>query len=324
MDSQEYVQIRKDTESLNVIGETLLNDSDFCDVTLVCADNQHLPVHRAVICSGSNFLRELLFDSQHQRTFLYLGNVQLKDLRPLMDFLYLGSCTVERSRLEIVQILAGDLKMSGFNRTLKQINNENNIYRMTPKEMSTKYQTNTDRNFPEIVNSSRQWHEKGVKSSLPTSAKKRWCDLCENIDPNGNRMRHMVEYHKTGNKPAFNCTNCGKTYTRKHGLQNHKCRGDESKLPFQCAVCGKGLPSGVALKNHKKNGRCPKLTCKTCGGVFSNRNNPQHILLCAKPPKAGDGGVVVDKGDIGEGEIGEGDIRDDDIRDDDIMGDDGR
>ena len=143
MASIDYVQIQNDTESLKVIGETLLNDSDFCDVTLVCAENQHLPAHRAVICTGSNFLRELLFDSQHQRTFLYLGNVQLQDLSPLIDFLYLGSCTVERSRLEIVQVLAEDLKMSGFNRSLEQ-SNKKNVSWMTFKDMS-KYQTNTEK-----------------------------------------------------------------------------------------------------------------------------------------------------------------------------------
>ena len=122
MDSSEYIHIQKNIESLNIIGNTLLNDIDFCDVTLVCADNQHLPAHRAVICTGSNFLRELLYDSQQQRTFLYFGRVQLADLRPLLDFLYLGSCSVERSRLEIVKALADDLKISGFSTILEPKN----------------------------------------------------------------------------------------------------------------------------------------------------------------------------------------------------------
>ena len=156
MASTDYVRIKKCSEMLNVIGETMLNDSDFCDVTLVCADNQHLPVHRAVICTGSIFLRELLFDSQHQRTFLYLGNVQLQDLRPLMEFLYLGSCTVERSRLGIVEALAESLKMSGFTRNLEQ-SNKNNISEMTYEEMSKN---------PEIANRARQQDEKDVKPSL--------------------------------------------------------------------------------------------------------------------------------------------------------------
>ena len=122
MTSYEYVHIQKDIESLNIIGKTLLNDIDFCDVTLVCADNQHLPAHRAVICTGSNFLRELLYDSQQQRTFLYFGQVHLTDLRPLIDFLYLGSCYVERSKLEIVQALAADLQISGFFRISEATN----------------------------------------------------------------------------------------------------------------------------------------------------------------------------------------------------------
>ena len=120
MASQDDMHIQSDTESLKVIGKTLLYDSDFCDVTLVCADNQHLPAHRAVLCTGSNFLRELLYDSQHQKTFLYLGKVQLTDLKPLLEFLYLGNCTVQKSRLGIVDALANDLGISGFPKNLKQ------------------------------------------------------------------------------------------------------------------------------------------------------------------------------------------------------------
>ena len=122
MASPDDIHIQKDAESLNVIGKTLFDDSDFCDVTLVCANNQHLPAHRAVICTGSNFLRELLFDSQHQRTFLYLGKVQLTDLKPLLEFLYLGNCFVQKSRLEIVEALADDLEISGFPKSLEQSN----------------------------------------------------------------------------------------------------------------------------------------------------------------------------------------------------------
>ena len=66
------IQIGSKTEDINMIGIRLTSDFDFSDVTLVCADNQHLPAHRAVLCATSSFLRKLLYDSQQQRTFLYL------------------------------------------------------------------------------------------------------------------------------------------------------------------------------------------------------------------------------------------------------------
>ena len=111
MVANEYLQLGSQQEDVSMIGSKLILDFDFCDVTLVCADNQHLPAHRAVLCASSSFLRELLYDSQQQRTFLYLGRVQHEDMRNLLEFIYLGSCSVQRSRLEDLVRLAADLKV---------------------------------------------------------------------------------------------------------------------------------------------------------------------------------------------------------------------
>ena len=110
----EFIKIGSKTDLMSFIGNKLLSDCDFSDVTIVCADNQHLPAHRAVLCASSSFLRELLYDSQQQRTFLYLGRVQHADLRALLEFIYLGVCSVQRNRLEDVVRLAAELEVSSF------------------------------------------------------------------------------------------------------------------------------------------------------------------------------------------------------------------
>ena len=60
----------------NSFASKLLLDTEFSDVTLVCADNKQVTCHRAVLASSSSFLRELLLTSKQQNTFLYLGRVQ--------------------------------------------------------------------------------------------------------------------------------------------------------------------------------------------------------------------------------------------------------
>ena len=106
MSKYEIIQIYKSTKRDSNIGSQLFSDSDFSDVTLVCADNQHLPAHRAVLCANSSFLQQLLYDSQQQRTFLYLGPVPYGDLRSLLELIYLGSCSVQGDRREGVLALA--------------------------------------------------------------------------------------------------------------------------------------------------------------------------------------------------------------------------
>ena len=88
-------------------------------MTLVCVDNQHVPAHRAVLCGSSSFLKELLYDSQQQRTCLYLGKVHHEDLKPLLEFMYVGACSVLKKRLENVVWLATELEVTGFLEAMK-------------------------------------------------------------------------------------------------------------------------------------------------------------------------------------------------------------
>ena len=119
MASSGFIKVGNKTENMNYVGEKLFSDFDFSDVTLVCADNHHLPAHRAILCASSSFLRELLYDSQQQRTFLYFGRVEQEDMMTLLEFIYLGACSVQRSRLEEVVRLAAELEVSKFTEDTK-------------------------------------------------------------------------------------------------------------------------------------------------------------------------------------------------------------
>ena len=80
MMSNDQIEIRNPLYSATSLGTHLLRDPDFSDVTLVCADNQQVAGHRAVLSSSSSFLRRLLLDSQQQSTFLYLGRVHKQEV----------------------------------------------------------------------------------------------------------------------------------------------------------------------------------------------------------------------------------------------------
>ena len=137
MYSNDCFDVGSQAEGLHSIGTKLFSDFDFSDVTLVCADNQHVPAHRAVLCASSSFLRELLYDSQQQRIFLFLGRVNHEDLRTLLEFIYLGACSVQRSRLENVLRLAEDLKVSKFMDYVKIHQNSYKSSYMLQKKISS-------------------------------------------------------------------------------------------------------------------------------------------------------------------------------------------
>ena len=77
----------------------LFLDQDFSDVTLVCADNKKLQCHRAVLAASSSFLRELLRTTTQQNTYLYFGRIREGELLSLLEYIYLGQCSVEKENL---------------------------------------------------------------------------------------------------------------------------------------------------------------------------------------------------------------------------------
>ena len=94
------------------LGSVLYEDSDFTDVTLVCGDGQRVKCHRSVLASSSVFLRRLLFESEQQQTFLFLGaRVAMEEVRALLQLIYLGTSIVPQTKLAAIAALEQDLQI---------------------------------------------------------------------------------------------------------------------------------------------------------------------------------------------------------------------
>ena len=93
------------------LANKMFEDSDFCDVTLVSADNQHVPAHKAVLSSSSSFLRGILFESLQQNTFLYMGMISFEVLKALVRYIYLGHCSIEKNKERDLYALAKQLEI---------------------------------------------------------------------------------------------------------------------------------------------------------------------------------------------------------------------
>ena len=98
-------------ENYQGLATKLFEDFDFSDVTLVSADNQHVPAHKAVLSSNSSFLRGILFESLQQNTFLYMGMISFEVLKSLVYYMYLGHCTIEKSKSKDIHALVKQLQI---------------------------------------------------------------------------------------------------------------------------------------------------------------------------------------------------------------------
>ena len=97
-------------------GETfchLLEEQDFCDVTLVCEDNQQILCHKVILSASSPVIRNMLRSSIHSHPLLYFWGVKARDLARLVDFIYRGQVQLYQSDLPDFLNLAELLKVKG-------------------------------------------------------------------------------------------------------------------------------------------------------------------------------------------------------------------
>ena len=302
------------------LGLTLLGDVDFCDVTLVCGDGSHLPCHRAVLASASTFLRQILYESLQQRTMLFLGQVEVEEIRALLELLYTGTSSLTQDRLPGLQALATNLRLEALTNQLDMLqpdslpniledNDEANDDDMEAKSNINKLKDQTDQGNglrgseeTDETESNLQGNtgyeneykigEETNKNQLNFSLKA-VCPICSNTIRSGNLQRHIDRRHKGRYK--CKCDDCGKLFTRNENLTVHKakksCKSNVDAFPEVCKRgCGRRFKIIDTMEKHCRQD-CPiKLKCYNCKEDFAKiRELMKHMKVCQVMGEVEDG-----------------------------------
>ena len=92
----------------------LASDETFADVTLACDDGQQLKAHRVILAACSPFFRNILSQNLHPHPLLYVQGVDIKHLKSLLDFIYLGKVLICDRELQSFQETGKRLKIEGL------------------------------------------------------------------------------------------------------------------------------------------------------------------------------------------------------------------
>ena len=92
----------------------LLNDQDLTDVTLVCGDGQHIKAHKVILSSFSPTFKKILLNIEHRSFVIYMKGVEHKQLKALIDFIYLGETKVDQNDFASFMVIAKDLRINGL------------------------------------------------------------------------------------------------------------------------------------------------------------------------------------------------------------------
>ena len=74
-------------------------EKEFCDVTLVCEDQQ-IQTHKMILAGGSLLFKNLLKENPHKRPIIYLPGVKFSHLLKIWDFLYQGEVKIDQNQLD--------------------------------------------------------------------------------------------------------------------------------------------------------------------------------------------------------------------------------
>ena len=92
----------------------LQGDDNFTDVTLVTEDDRQIKAHKVIISSCSRLFRNILIKNPHKHPLIYLKAIQYEELHKLVEFIYVGQCKVEQTKLHSFLSAAKSLKMQGL------------------------------------------------------------------------------------------------------------------------------------------------------------------------------------------------------------------
>ena len=94
--------------------QSLKDDEDFTDMTLVCEDGKQVEAHKVILANSSPFLQNILRRNKHIHPLIYMRGVKSDDLRAIVDFLYCGEANVYQENLDSFLAIAEELQLKGL------------------------------------------------------------------------------------------------------------------------------------------------------------------------------------------------------------------
>ena len=275
----------------------LMNFSLFPDVTLICDDKRQLHAHRFVLASCSDTFKNLLNnDEGNCNSFIYLVGIQFEEMESMLELLYLGETSIQKSRLKEMYNVAENLDFQKISLLLQSVNDNTTIlgnYEETSntnefvEETYSSYETDAFEDFEtlneileEKFEEENKIDEKFVKKIQDLNNVEK--ELNESIEHNldGNMCCNLCSYKtkdKSNIKKHVLAIHFGKTYSCKFcnikskdqsGLKKH-VEAKHEGVKYACDKCAYETSHNQQLKFHiasKHNGftiACGQCSFKT-------------------------------------------------------------
>ena len=222
------------------------DDSNFCDVTLVCDDEKQIEAHRIILASCSPVFSTILKTNSHSHPLLYMRGLKAKDLVAIVDFIYHGETNIYQEDVDGFLTLAEELQLKGLDggKDVTLYAQKEQIERPLKTYSKLIFNAEQEHNTNNFLKSNLGSNNtiKFVENNYPLSHVK--LVVPENIakgDLNGYLNSMMEKAGDVDNK--WICTVCGKTAvgknigTARYNMREH-IETHIKGLSFPCNLCG--------------------------------------------------------------------------------------
>ena len=262
-------------------GETircLFEDSDFCDVTLVCSDGKQIKAHKVILSAGSEFFQSLLKQNRlHPHPLIYL-QMPHHLLQPLVSFVYLGACEVEQEAIEGFLKTATILGVKGLMAQTSEVNKAN------AEDPDENVIQPAEDMFDPTINKRTKSEPRNVSEELEEDKEEAVSDAT--LKAEGNRDENLsesstdikTETEETLQADSGKCDQCsyiGKSfwYLRRHRKSVHE------GLKYSCELCNYKVTDQTIYNTHLREiHNLNKLVCNVCD-YKANRRGELHAHM---------------------------------------------
>jgi len=255
---------------------SLINEEDFMDVTLACDDDKQIKAHKVILSSCSPFFKRILTRNPHPNPILFISGVDYRDLKAILNFMYLGETNVEQAHLDTFMAACKIIKVRGLTEP------ENIDHQETPHPLPTakprvnlpgkngdaamniphtsekRYQdqhlvkdepeTISESNFAIAKYEAAEDFTSPFENSSKWSDGRFWCSKCDFQTGSKSNLRRHDEMKHQGIKYA--CDGCDYKASSKDNLKRHSMSKHEG-IQFDCDQCEFKTSIKGSLKRHK-------------------------------------------------------------------------
>ena len=94
--------------------QKMMND-EFCDVSLVSADNKKLEAHKVILAASSAFIKNMLQSEKHCHPVIFMSGAKHEILYSMLEFIYTGETKIANNDIDsFVKMITG-IELFGVN-----------------------------------------------------------------------------------------------------------------------------------------------------------------------------------------------------------------